>query len=301
VLNKNLRLSFGGEPLDGKVVMRLARIRRASDGKPCLDSDFAPALLTLASSPRLEKAMRELVTRLAARTQSMRKERFERTGQVMDFNRDDVRSYWYLHTLNQSLPVLEQLLKCPQLHPYTLYLELLRLSGGLLSFHSDAAQDIPDYNHEAPLQTFMALEAVLARQLEVMIVHRYERIDFTRDGEFSIATIKDPGLVRSGELVMVIPGSHRPDALRELERGLKIADIDSIDRVVARWLTGIPFQRVEALPASFPKAGEGIYLKLQRDQEFWPRISGTGQLAAFLPRSFATAQPYLIGVRGQTA
>src|SRR5689334_18339174 len=71
VANKNFRLVFGGESLDGTASVRIAQITRSPAGSYILRPDFVPPALSIDASDHLLLMLRRLIELLAAKSSSL--------------------------------------------------------------------------------------------------------------------------------------------------------------------------------------------------------------------------------------
>ena len=66
------------------------------------------------------------------------------TSQTVDFGASDMATFWLLHTINSSIPILSHLYRAPDHHPEQLYSALVRLAGELSTFALQAdPRDLP--------------------------------------------------------------------------------------------------------------------------------------------------------------
>ena len=134
VANKNFRLVFGGESLDGTSSIRIAQITRSPAGTYILRSDFVPASLSLDSSDYLLLMLRRLIELLAAKAGSLSAMRRQKGRSLAEFGQGDIGNFWLLHTANTWLPQLKHLWIARRRHPEQMYLTMLALAGALSTF-----------------------------------------------------------------------------------------------------------------------------------------------------------------------
>jgi type VI secretion system protein ImpJ len=295
---KNLRLIFAGEALDGQVVLPLARIVRDAEGRPTLQESFVPPCLSLAACEPLEKRVKDLLTVIEARAAHLSARRRESAGAALSFNAGDIESFWFLHTLLTELGPLRQQLALRQGHPFDLYLCLLRLAGGLEIFSKEVLPPLAPYNHDAPGQSFDAVDRRIRQQVRTPFTLKHEIISLKPNGGFWNATLQDRELLASGTFLLGVIGPVTDrKALGQLEQSLKLAEADDLERIVSRNLEGVPFRRLEQLPATMPARGDAAYYTLDQSSPLWAEIRATGEISAFLPGWLKGFELELVAIR----
>lgn len=299
VATKNLQILLGDEPTGGKVIFRLGRLVAGPDGTPQLSPRHPPALVFLSASAWLEQEVRGLVAKADARAQSMATERSRVTGAAVEFSQGDILAFWFLHSLNTSLLVLKQLLRQKDIHPYQIFLELLRLAGSLASFESSELSSLQWYDHENPGPAFEAVLKVLRRQLDYMVTLKHEIIPMTRGEDWWQGELLDVELRQSGTYLLAVIGEKpTQEGVTALMKSMKIADPDSLETLVARSLPGIPFQFVTQVPSTVPTRPDACYFVLDQRGPIWQRVQQGGVLAVYLPAYLGKLRPELVGIRG---
>src|SRR5207245_2199970 len=131
---------------------------------------YIPPSLTVAASPRLLSLLREVLELLIARSVTLASQR----RHLADFAHSDMATFWLLHTVNSSIPLLGHLAAAPQHHPELVYVAFTRLVGELSSFALDSdPRDVPAYDHERLEETFGELVRRIRFLLDTVIPTRY--------------------------------------------------------------------------------------------------------------------------------
>lgn len=295
---QNLRIVFGGEALEGRVVLPIARIARDAEGIPTLQDIFVPPSVSLSACAGLEKRLKELVGVIEARANSLAAKRRESAGAAMSFNAGDIESFWFLHILLTELPVLRQHLALRHGHPIEMYTDLLRLAGGLEIFSKDALPPLPPYHHEAPGPCFEAVDKRIRLQVRTPFTLKHEILSLKQNGAFWSGTLTDRELLTSGLFLLGVVGNvHDRTALSQLEQTLKLAEADDLDRIVSRNIEGVPFRRAEQLPATMPTRGDAVYYTLDQTSPLWADIRSSGEIGAYLPSWLKGFELELVGIR----
>ena len=129
-----------------------------------LSDAFEPAALSIQASPMLRNVLRDLHHKLSTTNTKLATLRHDYRHQALDSAIDLLK----LQVTNSVLPVLHQLRSQPLLHPFDVYLQLLRLAGDLAIFTDFDPPDLPVYNHDDPLPAFARLRNQWLKQLDVV-------------------------------------------------------------------------------------------------------------------------------------
>ena len=109
VARKNLRLLAEGDPREGYVTLRAARVRRTEAGTFQLDPRFVPPLVDCHANDYLIAIARRLVEILSARSSAISGMRRQKNQSLADFTSADIATFWLLYTINTAFPVLRHL------------------------------------------------------------------------------------------------------------------------------------------------------------------------------------------------
>ncbi|SEI18058.1 type VI secretion system baseplate subunit TssK [Pseudomonas asplenii] len=279
----------------------VARLVRDGQGAWSLDAGYIPPLLSLAAHPGLLAQLENLLTQLSAKRQRLMGMRSESNQRVADFAVADVSLFWLLNTLNSYQPVLADLCAHPARHPEQVYLELVRLAGGLLTFSLEHDLDaIPAYRHEhlesvfPPLiQTIATLLAaslpsrVIALELEVRAANRWQ------------VQIKDSRLLeRDGAdfYLSVRSSLSAAQLLDQFPKLCKVGTPDEVDRLVNAALDGVPLQSLSHIPAAIPLRLENQYFGLDLRHAKGQAMLGEGVFAFYVPNTLGDVKLELFAV-----
>ncbi len=167
---KNFRLMLdadaAGSDLSGLIALPIARARRDGAGHFIYDPDYIAPSLHIGASPRLMSLVHRLVEILDAKADTIAR---GRRGSSDEFAQREVSSFWLLHTIHASSPVLRHYEQAKLVHPERLYVELARLAGALCTFALDAhPRTLPAYDHDQPEYSFDALDRHIRTHLDIV-------------------------------------------------------------------------------------------------------------------------------------
>ena len=156
-LHANLRLMIEEENRDGHLSIALCRIAKNANGAWAVAQEFIPPLVEIAGSAQLEIMLRRLLDILLVKSEALAARHRERVKSIVEYGTSDIASFWLLHTVNRSFPLLNHFLATPT-HPEALYASLAQLCGELMTFSSELTlKDIPPYRHENLSEVFSRL------------------------------------------------------------------------------------------------------------------------------------------------
>ena len=146
---KNIRFVPENHADKDLVTLPVARVQRDGAGHFIFDPAFIPPCLQISASERLLVLARTLVDILSEKSASLSRARRASGQGRAGYSSDEIASFWFVHTVNQSLSVLRHLYISERVHPEQLYLEMARLAGALCTFGLESHPDtLPVYDHD---------------------------------------------------------------------------------------------------------------------------------------------------------
>jgi len=290
VANKNFRLVFAGESLDGTSSIRIAQITRSPAGTYILRSDFVPPALSLDSSDYLLLMLRRLIELLAAKAGSLSAMRRQKGRSLAEFGQGDIANFWLLHTANTWLPQLKHLWIARRRHPELMYMTMLALAGALSTFSfEEQARNLPDYDHENLGRCFTELDEKIRMLLETAIPSKC----------ISIPLVVTEKSIWSGEITdeqyfkktqfFLSAGAQMgvDDLLKQVPRLLKVSPPAEIHRLVRNALPGISLRHTPVPPSAIPVRLERQYFALNQAGILWEGVVKSQKISIFVPDEFA--------------
>lgn len=297
VANKNFRLVFGGESLDGTSSIRIAQVARNAAGTYVLRSDFVPPSMSLDSSDYLLLMLRRLIELLAAKAQSLSNMRRQKGRSLAEFGQGDVANFWLLHTVNTWIPQLKHLWIARRRHPEQMYLTMLALAGGLSTFSFDEqARNLPDYDHDNLGRCFTDLDEKIRLLLETAIPSKC----------ISIPLVVTEKSIWSGEITdeqyfkktqfFLSAGAQMgvDDLLKQVPRLMKVSPPAEIQRLVRNALPGITLRHTPVPPSAIPVRLERQYFALNQAGILWENVVKSQKISIFVPDEIAKPELELL-------
>lgn len=286
VANKNFRLVFGGESLDGSVSIRIAQITRSAAGSYILRPDFIPPALSIDSSEYLLIMLRRLVELLAAKAASLSALRRQRGRSAAEFAAGDTGNFWLLHTANTFLPQLKHLWNARRRHPEMMYYTMLGLAGALSTFSLDEqARNLPDYDHENLGRCFTELDEKIRLLLETAIPSKCVVVPL-RAIEKSIfaGQITDERYFKKTQFFLSAGAQMgMDDLIQQTPKLVKISAPSEIHRLVRLSLPGLTLRHTPVPSAAIPVKLDRQYFALNQSGILWEGIVKSSQVAIFVP------------------
>ena len=287
---KNLQIIADGESLEGSITLPLARVLRTEAGQYRLDSEFIAPMINANASERLTGILRGLVEVLVSRSSQLSGVRRQRNQSLADFSASDVANFWLLYTINTHLPALNQMLHAPQVHPESVYMQLLELGGSLTTFSKRfAPQDLPKYDHERQGRCFLALEAILLDLLNTVIPSRFVALPLTQVRNSVYTTeIEDSDLLASSRLYLAIAAEMpTADLIVRTPALVKACSATHLETLIRQALPGLPLTHLSSPPQEIPVKLNYQYFSLDRTGAAWETVLRSRNFAAYVPAEIA--------------
>jgi len=287
VMHPELTLRAADDDNGNYQTVTVARLRRDSQGNWSQDDVFIPPLLSLQASYSLMEQLEHLTGQLRTRLKRLMAMRRESNDRMADFAVADVSLFWLLNALNSAEPVLNHLVRHPQVHPERVYEVLAGLAGSLLTFSLDhTTADIPAYRHDQLTEVFPPLFDLLGVLLEASLPSRVVAIEMTRDERRRRwhARLHDARLREDADFYLSVR-SALPAAqlLEQFPLQCKAGSPDEVDRVVNGSHPGIPLKAMSHVPAAIPLRLENQYFTLDMTHPAAQMMLAEGRCVFYVP------------------
>jgi type VI secretion system protein ImpJ len=294
----DLRLLRDRDARDGFACCGLARVLECrADRQAVLDNGYIPPSIDYRASGRLAAFTDELQGLLHRQAES-------RAGRVRGVGRggvSDWADFLLLQLINRAEPLVIHLARIQGLHPEVLYRTLLALAGELATFASDAKRppDFPPYRHDDLEATFTPLIDRLREYLSRETVERAIPIPIQeRKFGFRVALVADRSLLASARFVLAGQAQVDSQVLRNrFPAQIKIGPIDKIQELVKLALPGIALRPMPTAPLEIPYHAGFDYFELDRTNDFWKQLAGSGGFGLHIGGEFPGLQLELWAIR----
>lgn len=296
VANKNFNLLFGSQNLDGFVAMQIARVVRNEAGKYALDRAFIAPCLDIASSEYLMNLLRGEIEILIAKADSLNTARGLRGEGLADFNASEAGNFWFLHTINSTVPELQHIWNVRHGHPEALWVVMLRLAGALATFSPDVkARDLPSYDHRNLGACFTALDERIGSLLGAFIKDRCVSIPL-RLVERSLwtGTVSNDDYFKGSFYFALNAKVDVGELIQKVPDQVKISAADEIQQLVNYALPGVKLRHEPSPPSAIKFKMNNHYFSLNQTGSRWERIVQTRGFSLFIPAEITEAQPEVL-------
>ena len=301
VLEHALSLRLDSDENADYLTCPVARLLRDGQGAWSLDLAYVPPLLSFAAHPGLLTQLDNLLTQLSAKRQRLMGMRRESNQRMADFAVADVSLFWLLNALNTYQPVLADLKAHPARHPEQVYLELVKLAGGLLTFSLEHDIDkIPAYRHEHLESVFAPLMRTISTLLEASLPSRVIALELEERGANRWqVTLNDARLCERDAADFYLSVRCRLPAVQlqnQFPRLCKAGTPDDVDQLINAALDGIPLQSLSHVPAAIPLRLENQYFALDLGHAKGQAMLAAGVCAFYVPSTLADVKLELFAV-----
>lgn len=291
-------LMLAPHPVPGTLALPVLRLRRSPEGAWNRDDTYLPPALALGALPaliRLLQHLRELARHKAEHLASLHR---ERTQSVLAFGVSDVASFWLLHAINRTLPLLTHHLRSPAHGPEEVYRTLVAWAGELQTFSSEGgAWELPPYDHQDLTGTFQDLGARIRSLLGTLVSHRCHRLPLQPVREGFLGTRLPADLARQADLYLSVRGDALSAAQAEqLPVRIKVGSPEDVERLLLSALPGIRLLPVPVPPAVLPVRIGNHYFALERQGTAYERMGAEGSLWLHLPASLPDLHLELLAI-----
>ncbi len=277
-----LRLFFGDEDRSGYESLHIARLVRR--GKPAAKSALSESWVASVVAAGGSQALMAELASLAAQARGQSRDlalRVPSLARLSSVDKGaDVSGIVKLLALNQVVASLEQLAGRADLHPFPIYLELVRCAGALALFGSErCAPELPLYEHAELDRCFQAVFRALRDYLAAEVSVPYDTTEFKKDPQregFLDCAIPAEWLAASAIFYMAVELDQTPEDTAQLVlAGVKLISPADTDRVVQGVVPGIELEHLRAPPTAFPRRANLHFFRVAtegRSRDSWLRI-----------------------------
>jgi len=295
------RLLFEGEEREGFDHLPIARLSRTAAGTLTLDPSYAPPALHLAAAPTIAGEVRGLLEQLSAKGAALSAQRRHRTRDLVEFGTADTAAFWLLNTVNSALPLVADLARTPNVHPYVAYRTLAQLAGALTTFATEiAASDVPPYRHDDLGATFQGFRDLLGRLLGTVVPTHCVNLPMEKVREWMYhGRADDAELFEKADFYLAVSADiGEGDLAREVQQKAKAASPDQIDALITSALPGIPIVHAPRPPATLPMKSGTVYFRLEPGAPAWTAVRASRSLALYLPVKAAGLRFEVVAIKG---
>jgi len=277
----NYMIRFGGEPLDGCVWLRAARLVKSGSGYMELRRDSAPPVLFSRVSDVLRGCVSGLLELLWARIGSLAQCRRQNESGQAFFSSTEENSFRLLNTLCTFTPLLSRLHELPRIHPFDYYTRLTELCGSLLSFSpSISPENFPRYDHDDPAASLIALAGRIREALKVEFWTGCSALELEQPGPATwIARFPHERFAAGVNLFIGVSAGVEPKSLIiDVLQRMKVGSREKLDLLISSSLQGLSLIHVKNIPDGLAAKPGYAYFALDRQGPLWQGVETSGTL-----------------------
>ena len=286
-LHPNVQLMTEEENRDGHLSVMISRIAKNANGVWELVTDFIPPLVEIEACPHLVMVIRRLLDILTVKSQALAARHRERVKSIVEYGTSDIASFWLLHTVNRSFPLLNHFSLTPT-HPEILYTTLAQLCGELMTFSSERTLgEIPHYTHDNLTGVFARIDTLIRELLETVVSDRYAQIplDNTKPS-FYLGRLDSERLVENVDYYLSV-SSEKPttELLDTIPLKLKVGSPDDVDKILNSALPGVRLSHAGQTPSALPVRVGNHYFVLEPQGQVFERMRMARSVCIYVPQT----------------
>jgi type VI secretion system protein ImpJ len=295
----NTRLMSQNEPADDFARIPVAHVVECrADRQVVLDDRFIPTVLKSGTAGRLATFLLELQGLLHQRAEALAA-RAVASGRG---GASEIADFLMLQIINRYEPVVAHLAASPALHPEDLYRLALEITGELstLTAASRRPPQFSTYRHDALRASFDPVINALRGCLSVVMEQNAISIPLAhKKFGISVASVADQTLFDSAAFVLAARADvPSEDLRRRFPAQVKIGSVEKIRDLVNLQLPGITLQPMAVAPRQIPYHAGFAYFELDRSNELWRTLKGSGGIAIHQSGDFPNLVMELWAIRG---
>ena len=268
------RIFWGTEEITGYDKIQVARIKFSPSGDTVIqDADYIPAVLDIRAWPPLLALCEDIMNGLTMANGALARDFADREfTDLLGMPRGQEAIIKMLAT-SGFVASLNQMCKTPYLHPYTIYLELLRLASTLTVFRGKrSVASLPDYMHDDLGDCFLKIVDIINGLLDRIGTSTFFQRSFQHRNDRLEVDLEQDWVSGSKLLFTGVSGE---DNLSRLDRNisrLKLCAPQDVNAVTQKRLGGIRMKRLRRVPASLPERTGTYYFQINMEGSFWKSI-----------------------------
>jgi type VI secretion system protein ImpJ len=268
------RIFWSTEDTTGYETVQIARIKMSPSGETTiLDPNYIPPVMDIRAWPPLLAICEDMNNALAMANYALVRDFADREiTELLGMPRGLEAAIKMIAT-NSYVASLGQMCKTPNLHPYLIYLELLRLAATLGLFRGKrTAPAHPDYAHDDLAKCFLGIKEVLDSLMDRIGTSTFLQRSFQVRNDRLEVDLEEDWVSGMRLLYLGVSGEDDISQLEQKMSRLKICAPRDFSAVIQRRLGGVGIRRLRRVPAALPERAGTSYFQISMAGDFWRSI-----------------------------
>ncbi len=261
----NVRLFFGDPPGEEFESIKLTEIGLSPQTDlPAVNADYIPPLLNISAANGFREKLINLVVHLNNQATYTRRELAEKHTMVLADPASALTALMRCQLTAGFGLVLKQLAAMDETHPLQVYLELVRLVGGLSAMNTEMPLDIPEYRHTHLTQVMERLFELIWQLLKGGVVPEFVQRDFELRNNTRLCPIDLEWIEKDYPVYLCIETDMTDNEVISVISDLrvKMAPPSIIDQLLAERRRGITCEKIRKIPIGLQDRSGLHYFKL---------------------------------------
>lgn len=261
------------DKIDGYTTLPIGRVKEiTSEGAIIFEKEYVYPVLNLKAHPYFQSYISDTLSMLGQRGEAIA----QRFGEGNDNGSSAISDFMLLQIINRYEPRLRHLGSLNDVHPETLYYEMLGAVGEISSFNTTTKRppDYMEYDQTDVYPCFQHLTSALSICLSSVLEQTAIALPVEeRQFGIRVSRITDRSLLSDARFIIAIKANMPTDKLRKhLPDHMKIGSVDTIRDLVNNQLTGITLNTLAVAPREIPYHSGFIYFELNSQGDQWASL-----------------------------
>lgn len=247
----NVRLFFGDPPGEEFESIKISEIILSPHTDlPAVNREYIPPLLNIAAATGFREKLTNLVVHLNNQTTYIRRELTEKHSMMLADPANALMSLTRCQLTASFGLVLKQLVAMDETHPLQIYIELVRLAGGLCALNTEMPLDIPEYRHTQLTQVMERLLELIWSMLEGGVVPEFVSREFELRKNTRICPVDREWIEKDYPVYMCIKTDMADNEVISIisDVRVKMGPPSIIDELLAERRRGISCEKIRKIP-----------------------------------------------------
>lgn len=296
----NLLLLTDQDTQEGFCCFKIAEILHNGGETFQLVKIFIPSSINLSASNQIQVLLTRWLEIINAKVRLLNERRHQYSGDASEFGHNNLEHFLLLQTLSRAFTSLSYYQQHLEIHPQTLFLNVLELLGTLTAYNETfELNSLPPYNHDNLTTSFSQLDLSLRSLLEAVMPTRMAALKLRRESDsLYLVNHVDSSLFHNTHFYLAVYFvAEDPQWITQFARQVKVGSAQTIDGIVTSALPGVPIIHRQRQPSKLPIKTGYEYFSLGEGNNFWEQIKQERSIGIFLPFNFINAAIELVTVQ----